>query len=70
MKNRLSFQLFVYDLFGTNDQHFIAYFGKMRNMIYDAQSTSKLSLTVRYTFNASRSKYKGTGAGLEQKGRI
>ncbi len=70
MKNRLSFQLFVYDLFGTNDQHFIAYFGKMRNMIYDAQSTSKLSLTVRYTFNASRSKYKGTGAGLEQKERI
>ena len=70
MKNRLFFQLFVYDLFGTNDQHFITYFGKMRNMIYDAQSTSKLSLTVRYTFNASRSKYKGTGAGLEQKGRI
>lgn len=70
MKNRLSFQLFVYDIFGTNNQHFVAYFGKMRNMVYDAQSTSKLSLTVRYTFNASRSKYKGTGAGLEQKGRI
>ncbi len=70
MKNRLSFQLFVYDLFGTNNQHFIAHFGKLRSMAYDASSISKLSLTVRYAFNASRSKYKGTGAGHEQKGRI
>lgn len=70
MKNRLSFQLFVYDLFGTNDQHFVAHFGKLRSMAYDASSTSKLTLTVRYAFNASRSKYKGTGAGTEQKGRI
>ncbi len=70
MKNRLSFQLFVYDLFGTNDQHFVAYFGKLRNMVYDASSTRKLSLTIRYTFNASQSKYKGTGAGTDQKGRM
>lgn len=70
LKNHLSFQLFVHDLFGSNDQHFIAYFGKLRNMVYDASSISKLSLTIRYTFNASRSKYKGTGAGTEQKGRI
>ena len=70
MKNRLSFQLFVYDLFGTNDQHFIAHFGKLRSMAYDASSISKLTLTVRYAFNASRSKYKGTGAGTEQKGRM
>lgn len=70
MKNRLSFQLFVYDLFGTNDMHFIANFGKLRSMVYDASSIQKLSLTIRYAFNASRSKYKGTGAGQEQKGRI
>lgn len=70
MRNRLSFQLFVYDLFGTNDPHFIAHFGKLRSMVYDASSTSKLSLTIRYAFNASRNKYKGTGAGMEQKGRI
>lgn len=70
MKNRLSFQLFVYDLFGTNDMHFIAHFGKLRSMVYDASSIQKLSLTIRYAFNASRSKYKGTGAGIDQKGRI
>ena len=70
MKNRLSFQFFIYDLFGSNDSHVVAYFGKLRNMVYDALSNSKVSLTVRYTFNTSRSKYKGTGAGVGQKERI
>ena len=70
LKNRLSFQLFVYDLFGTNDSHMIAHFGKMKEMVYDGLSTSKVSLTVRYKFNTTRSKYKGTGAGQEQKNRM
>ncbi|MDY5686256.1 MAG: outer membrane beta-barrel protein [Prevotella sp.] len=70
LKNRLSLQLFVYDLFGTNDSHMIAHFGKMKEMVYDGLSTSKVSLTVRYKFNTTRSKYKGTGAGQEQKNRM
>ena len=69
-KNRLSCQLFVYDLFGTNSSHMIAHFGKMKEMVYDGLSTSKVSLTVRYKFNTSRSKYKGTGAGEAQKNRM
>lgn len=70
LKNRLSFQLFIYDLFGTNNSHMIAHFGKMKDMIVDIQSTSKVSLTVRYKFNITRSKYKGTGAGESQKNRM
>ena len=70
LKDHLSFQLFVYDLFGTNDGHMIAHFGKMREMVYDGLSTSKVSLTIRYKFNTTRSKYKGTGAGQEQKSRM
>ncbi len=70
LKNRLSFQLFVYDLFGTNDSHMVAHFGKMKEMVYDGLSTSKVSLTVRYKFNTTRSKYKGTGAGQGQKDRM
>ena len=58
-----TFQIFIYDLFGTNDSHMIAHFGKMKEMVYDGLSTSKVSLTVRYKFNTTRSKYKGTGAG-------
>ncbi len=70
LRNRLSFQLFVYDLFGTNDSHLIAHFGKMKEMVYDGLSTSKVSLTIRYKFNTTRSKYKGTGAGQSQKNRM
>ena len=70
LKDRLSFQLFIYDLFGTNDSHMIAHFGKMKEMVYDNLSTSKVSLTVRYKFNTTRSKYKGTGAGESQKNRM
>lgn len=70
LKDHLSFQLFIYDLFGTNDSHMIAHFGKIKEMVYDGLSTSKVSLTVRYKFNTTRSKYKGTGAGESQKNRM
>ena len=70
LKDRLSFQLFVYDLFRTDMSHMIAHFGKMKDMIVDIQSKSKVSLTVRYKFNTARSKYKGTGAGESQKNRM
>ncbi|HCD65218.1 MAG TPA: TonB-dependent receptor [Prevotella sp.] len=70
LKDHLSFQLFIYDLFGTSDSHMIAHFGKIKEMVYDGLSTSKVSLTVRYKFNTTRSKYKGTGAGESQKNRM
>ena len=70
LKDRLSFQLFIYDLFGTKDSHMIAHFGKIKEMVYDGLSTSKVSLTIRYKFNTVRSKYKGTGAGESQKNRM
>ena len=70
LKDRLSFDLFIYDLFGTENIHMSAHYGKMKEMIGDIQSTSKVSLTVRYKFNTTRSKYKGTGAGESQKNRM
>ena len=70
LKDRLSLELFIYDLFGTNDSHTIAHFGKMKETVYDGLSTTKVSLTVRYKFNTTRSKYKGTGAGKSQKNRM
>lgn len=70
LKDCLSFQLYVTDLFGTNDSHIIGKYGKLKEMIFDEFSTSKISLTVRYKFNSSRSKYKGTGAGQSQKNRM
>ena len=70
LKDRLSFQLFIYNLFGTDDIHMSAHYGKMKELISDISSTSKVSLTVRYKFNITRSKYKGTGAGGSQKNRM
>lgn len=70
LKDCLTFQLYVNDVFGTNDSHVIGKYGKLKETIFDEFSTSKISLTVRYKFNVTRSKYKGTGAGLSQKNRM
>ena len=70
MKDCLTFQLYVNDVFGTNDSHIIGKYGKLKETVFDEFSTSKISLTVRYKFNTTRSKYKGTGAGDIQKNRM
>ena len=70
LKDCLTFQLYVNDVFGTNDSHIIGKYGKLKEIIFDEFSTSKISLTVRYKFNVTRSKYKGTGAGDSQKNRM
>ena len=70
LKDCLTFQLYVNDVFSTNDSHVIGKYGKLKETIFDEFSTSKISLTVRYKFNVTRSKYKGTGAGQSQKNRM
>lgn len=70
LKDCLTLQLYVSDVFGTNDSHIIGKYGKLKETVFDEFSTSKISLTVRYKFNVTRSKYKGTGAGDSQKNRM
>lgn len=70
LKDCLTFLLYVNDVFGTNDSHIIGKYGKLKETIFDEFSTSKISLTVRYKFNTTRSKYKGMGAGDSQKNRM
>lgn len=70
LKDCLTLQLYVNDVFGTNDSHIIGKYGKLKETVFDEFSTSKISLTVRYKFNTTRSKYKGTGAGDSQKNRM
>lgn len=69
-KNRLTLTLDVSDIFGTGNQHRTFYSGAQRTMLYDLYSTSSVTLSVRYCFNATNSKYKGTGAGQSQKNRM
>ena len=70
LKDSLTLQLYISDVFGTNDSHIIGKYGKLKETVFDEFSTSKISLTVRYKFNVTRSKYKGTGAGDSQKNRM
>lgn len=70
LKDCLTLQLYISDVFGTNDSHIIGKYGKLKETVFDEFSTSKISLTVRYKFNTTRSKYKGTGAGDSQKNRM
>lgn len=70
LKNRLTLTLDVSDLFGTGNQHRIFYSGVQRTMTYDSYSVSNVTLGIRYRFNATSSKYKGTGAGQAQKKRM
>ena len=70
MKDKLSLSLYVSDLFKTGKNSVVTYYGTMRESIYEPKAMRDINLTVRYKFNTSRSKYKGTGAGAGQKSRL
>ena len=59
---------------GTNllnsQQHVSLRFGKRTLHQQNRRDTRQVELTVRYKFNAAQSKYKGTGAGEDEKARL
>ena len=67
--NRMSLQLQVTDLFNTRKSHVLVYSG-LRTMELEDEMRRTVSLTFRYKFNPTKSKYKGTGAGQSQKARM
>lgn len=71
MDDRLTFLLQGNDLFLSRRNSAFVYFSSIRTM-YQRQkpNTRSVVLTVRYKFNSAKSKYKGTGAGEEQKSRL
>ena len=69
LKDALSIELRGHDLLQAKDDFF------MQTQAYsifqgNIRDTRKASLTIRYRFNSTRSKYKGTGAGEQQKSRM
>ena len=70
MNNRLTLQLYASDLFGTADACRIFYSGPRRSTYYKSYSSSSLNLTIRYQFNVTNSKYKGSSAGQSQRSRM
>ena len=69
MNDRMSLQLQVSDLFNTRKSHVLMYSG-LRTMEFDNEMHRTVSLTFRYKFNPTKSKYRGTGAGQSQKARM
>lgn len=69
MNNRMSLQFQVSDLFNTRKSHILMYSG-LRTMELEDEMRRTVSLTFRYKFNPTKSKYRGTGAGQSQKARM
>lgn len=69
LNERLSLQLQGSDLFESSQAR-ITLFSGNRLMTLDQETRRQFRLTVRYKFNAAKSKYKGTGAGQSQKSRM
>jgi len=71
LKGRFSAQLYANDVFNSCRLQTLMYFGALRTMWKRQEPSARsVSLTLRYKFNAARSKYKGTGAGAAQKNRM
>lgn len=69
LKERLSLQCVVVDVFNTRRSPLMVYSG-VRTAMHNEHMRRSFSFTLRYNFNAAKSKYKGTGAGTAQKRRM
>ena len=66
----MSCTLYANDIFHTTYNDVTTYYdiGKTAQSVYSY--TQCVGLTVSYNFNATRMKYKGTGAGNDEKARL
>ena len=67
--DRLSVQVKGHNLLNAQ-QHVALHYGKRSLHQQNRRDTREVEFTVRYKFNAAQSKYKGTGAGADEKARL
>lgn len=70
LKDKLSVQLQGFDIFKNGYNSSIYYGSNMRMNIKNYSDARSFRLTLSYKFNATRNKYKGTGAGENEKDRL
>ncbi|MDR0961749.1 MAG: TonB-dependent receptor family protein [Mediterranea sp.] len=70
LNEQLTFLLSGNDLFDTSGSSMVMYSGRQQTSVKNRFTNRSVSLTVSYKFNQKRSKYKGTGAGNEQRSRM
>ena len=70
LKHRLNIKLTGNDLFNQGIGYGTFYFNRMTFTKTEDNDTRYVSLSLRYRFNVTPSKYKGTGAGNAEKNRL
>lgn len=70
INNNLIVQLKANDIFNTNNERVTMYNGDITVSTSNFQESRNVMLTIQYNLNTSRSKYKGSGAGHEEKNRF
>ena len=70
LKDRLTFNIQINDIFSSYRNSNRLHYGNRDIYKWNRSDSRQLWLTVRYKFNSAKSKYKGTGAGNEEKSRL
>lgn len=71
LNDKLNIRLDVTNMFNLHKRDFMMYVSNMQTMhLTEEPNNCTVRLTVRYKFNTTKSKYKGTGAGDSQKSRM
>jgi hypothetical protein len=69
-QKKLSLRLGIDDMFHSQKNGNALYFYQLRTTQMEWHDSREVSLTVRYSFNVGKNKYKGTGAGNSEKERL
>lgn len=70
LRKKLSVQLDIDNLFHTGERTLHESYGALQSADVKNLHQQLVSLTIRYSLNTTRSKYRGTGAGQSQKSRL
>ncbi|MDY3070260.1 MAG: outer membrane beta-barrel protein [Parabacteroides sp.] len=71
LNDKLNIRLDATNLFNSYKRDFMMYVSYMQTMhMTEEPNNCTVRLTVRYKFNPTKSKYKGTGAGESQRSRM
>lgn len=70
LDGKLSLKLGVTDVFKTMGNYIRNFCGSQNLLQYSYYDSRRLEFTVKYSFNTARSKYRGTGAGNDEKSRL
>lgn len=71
LKDRsLRISLVANDIFRTGTYHFIVYGDRTYNEFENYSDRQRFGIRLNYQFNATKTKYKGKGAGESEKGRL